>query len=86
MEPRTYEIVWADGRRERIQSTRIETGMDSVTFWGPIGHPEGLGQAGRLLMSVALGPRAAVTVRDVDAETTVVRPRWRTRPLGKRRR
>lgn len=83
---RTYEITWADGRRERLEATKVQlpVGGNGVMFWGPDGN----GWAGRLLLSGVLGA-GIVAVRDVDAGIETVsesRPsaRWRG-SLGKRR-
>lgn len=74
---RTYEIVWADGRREHLEATRIDfhqgdirrSRASVVEFWGPMTNPDGSGQAGRLLLAAVMGhgTGALLSVRDVEA-------------------
>lgn len=94
MEERTYEIVWADGTRQRLQATYVSTRRDRINgampieFRGPSDRPDG-GFAARLLLASVVAPNAIISVRDVAADVVTVtatrQRRWRSRPLGKRR-
>lgn len=91
---RTYEIVWADGRREELEATRVETHWgdlgrgraSAVEFWGPLGLPDGTGWCGRLLLVAVVHPSAVVSIRDIEAtrpEFEAEPPSWWQRLVAK---
>jgi hypothetical protein len=72
---RRYEVTFADGRRQRLEATRVQMprndfmsrGNGMVEFRGPVDSESHLGRAGRLVLAAQLGS-VVVKIVDLDAD------------------